>query len=61
MRRQAAIEAEFLLAKEMPALAGGEIQKTQIDRFLDFVGKIPARKTWEIWVSRCSTPDTGCG
>jgi hypothetical protein len=44
VRRQAGIEPQFFLAKEMPALKGGEIQKTQIDRFLDFVGIIPRQK-----------------
>jgi len=44
MRRQTGIEAEFLLAKEMSTLEGGEIQEAQIDRFLDFVSKIPREK-----------------
>jgi hypothetical protein len=40
MRRQAGVEPQLLLAKEMPPLRGGEIEETQIHRFLQFVGII---------------------
>ncbi len=39
-RRQAAIEAQFLLAVEAPLFQGAEIQKAEIERLLQLVGEL---------------------